>query len=166
MFRIVLLSALGLLAAACAPVGATPAANGPVTITLTRSVCFGFCPDYTVSIDQDGAVSYEGRRFVNVVGTQHSQIPVSDVQALLAQFDAVNFMSLRDEYRSPITDNPTYTLTLVRNGRTKTVVDYAGPRAGMPQAVRDLEDEIDRVTNTAQWVLRDGQRVREATPRG
>jgi hypothetical protein len=27
--------------------------------------------------------------------------------------------------------------------------------------VRDLEDEIDRVANTARWVLRDGQPVRE-----
>ena len=34
-------------------------------------------------------------------------------------------------------------------------------RVGMPRAVRDLQAEIDRVAGTAQWVLRDGQPVRD-----
>ena len=60
-----------------------------------------------------------------------------------------------------MTDLPTYTVTLVRNGRRKTLVDYGGVSAGMPREVRDLQQEIDRVAQTAQWVLRDGQPVRE-----
>ncbi|MDX2276395.1 MAG: DUF6438 domain-containing protein [Hyphomonadaceae bacterium] len=155
-----LIMALSALMMACAPTATSAPADGPVTMTLTRSICFGFCPDYTVSIDQDGVVRYEGRRFVNVTGVQQSQVSAAEVQALLARFDAVDFMSLRDEYRSPVSDMPTYTLTLTRNGRTKTVIDYAGTGAGMPQAVRDLEAEIDRVANTAQWVLRNGEPVR------
>jgi hypothetical protein len=167
--RFVMLALGALLFAACAPVAAptpepTPS-GGPVTITLTRSVCFGFCPDYTVSINQDGLVTYEGRRFVNVSGPQTSQIEPADVQALLARFDAINFNSLQDEYRAHVSDMPTYTVTLVRNGRSKTVVDYGGPGAGMPEAVRELQTEIDRVANTQQWVLRMGEPVREATPR-
>lgn len=160
MVRGFLIMALSALMMACAPTATSSPNTGPATITLTRSVCFGFCPDYTVSIDQDGVVRYEGRRFVNVTGVQQSQISPAEVQALLARFDAANFESLRDEYRSPVSDMPTYTLTLTRNGRTKTVIDYAGTRAGMPEAVRELETEIDRVANTAQWVLRDGQPVR------
>jgi hypothetical protein len=31
----------------------------------------------------------------------------------------------------------------------------------MPRTVRDLQAEIDRVAGTAQWVLRDGQPVRD-----
>jgi hypothetical protein len=167
MGRRFLILALGaLLFAACAPMPpAEPTVGEATTITLSRSVCFGFCPDYAVSIDQDGVVAYEGRRFVNVAGAQRAHIPVSDVQALLARFDAVNFMSLRDQYRAQVTDLPTYTVTLVRHGRSKTVLDYGGPSAGMPASVRDLQDEIDRVAGTARWVLRDGQPVREATPR-
>lgn len=168
MIRRFVILALGAMMMACAPV-ATPDTGGPTTtpsgaatITLTRSVCFGFCPDYTVSINQDGLVSYEGRRYVNVEGPQTDQIEPAAVQALLARFDAVNFMSLQNEYRAHVSDMPTYTITLVRNGRTKTVVDYGGPGAGMPQAVRELEDEIDRVANTQQWVLRMGEPVRDS----
>lgn len=155
------LSALAVLAfAACAPVEA-PAQEAPVEIVLVRTACYGFCPDYTVTVTGDGHVRYEGRRFVNAVGQRTAQIPAADVARLLQRFDAVRFESLRDAYRANVTDLPTYTIRLTRNGRTKTLVDYGGTSAGMPEVVRDLQDEIDRVAGTAQWVLRDGQPVRD-----
>lgn len=158
--RRTLFALVGALAmSACAPVEA-PADEGPAMITLTRGVCFGFCPDYTVSISDDGQVTYVGRSFVNVVGEQHATIPIEDVRRLLARFDEIGFNDLQNEYRGHVTDLPTFTVTLERNGHRKTVVDYAGTSAGMPQAVRELEQEIDRVANTARWVLRDGQPVR------
>jgi hypothetical protein len=157
-FFLALLGAVGL--SACAPMEA-PAAEGPVTITLTRSTCFGFCPAYRVTITEDGQVTYVGERFVNVVGERRATIPRADVARLLRRFDEIDFFQLRDSYRAAVTDLPTYTVTLERDGRRKTVVDYAGVSAGMPRAVRELQDEIDRVANTAQWVLRDGQPVRE-----
>ena len=133
-----------------------------MTITLTRSVCFGFCPAYRVSISSDGQVTYVGERFVNVTGERRATIPREDVQRVLRRFDEIGFDQLSDAYRAQVTDLPTYTVTLERNGRRKTVTDYGGLSAGMPRAVRDLQDEIDRVANTGQWVLRDGQPVRGA----
>jgi hypothetical protein len=147
--------------AACAPVDTPPPAQGHVAISLERTVCFGFCPAYRVTITGDGQVTYVGERFVNVRGEQHAAIPAADVQRLLQRFDAVNFNSLRNEYRAQVTDLPTYTITLERNGRRKAVVDYGGTIAGMPESVRALQDEIDRVANTAQWVMRNGEPVRE-----
>lgn len=156
-------SILAVLAAvwmvACAPTAA-PAEEGPLQITLQRTECFGYCPAYTVTIDGDGAVTYEGRSFVNVTGRQTAQIPSADVTRLLERFDAVGFDQLNDEYRGAMTDLPTTTITLTRNGRTKLLVDYGGTSVGMPREVRDLQAEIDRVAGTARWVLRDGQPVR------
>jgi hypothetical protein len=151
-------------AVACAPVDTpaeTPPVNSNVEITLTRSVCYGFCPDYTVTVTGDGQVRYEGRRFVNAVGARAATVPREDVAGLLQRFDQVGFERLNNEYRGRMTDLPTYTVTLVRNGQRKTVLDYGGVDAGMPREVRDLQREIDRVAQTAQWVLRDGQPVRE-----
>lgn len=150
-----------LLLAACAPVETTaeqPMNN--VEIRLNRGVCYGFCPDYTVTINGDGQVRYEGRRFVDAVGERTSTIPREDVARLVARFNEINFDQLQDVYRARVTDLPTYTLTLTRDGRTKTVVDYGGTGAGMPESVRELQNEVDRVAGTAQWVLRDGQPVR------
>lgn len=159
-----LLIALGMLSlVACAPVAipAEPPPMDDVQITLTRGVCFGFCPDYTVTISGNGQVRYEGRRFVNAVGQRTATIPREDAARLVARFDEIGFDRLRDAYRAQVTDLPTYTVSIARNGHTKTVVDYGGIGAGMPRAVRDLQDEIDRVAGTAQWVLRDGLPVRD-----
>ncbi|MGE0742824.1 MAG: DUF6438 domain-containing protein [Hyphomonadaceae bacterium] len=164
-FRRTLLAAFAAFAlSACAtpaPADPPPQAEAPVAITLQRGVCFGFCPDYTVTISGDGTVRYEGRRFVNVRGAQTATIPRADVEALLARFDDIGFERLRDAYRAQVTDLPTYTVRLTRNGTTKSVVDYGGTGAGMPESVRALQDEIDRVAGTARWVLRDGQPVRQ-----
>lgn len=156
-----MLAVMGVLAA-CAPVDAQPQASENVTITLARGACFGACPIYRVSIDGAGNVTYTGERFVNVRGEQHAQIPAADVRALLRRFDEIGFTRLRDQYRNNgITDLPTYSVSLTRNGVTKTVVDYAGTSVGMPASVRELQAEIDRVAGTARWVLRDGQPVRD-----
>ena len=157
------------LIAACIAVFTVSCAQAPaetpdmsnVEITLRRGVCYGYCPDYTVTIGGDGQVRYEGRAFVNVRGERTATIPREDVAGLLRRFDEIDFENLQDSYRGQVTDLPTYTVTLTRDGRTKRVVDYAGTQAGMPRSVRDLQDEIDRVAGTAQWVLRDGQPVRD-----
>lgn len=137
-----------------------PPSSSNVEIRLARGACFGFCPVYTVSINGAGEVRYEGRNFVNVVGQRTATIPAENVARLLARFEEVGFDNLDDAYRANVSDLPSYTVSITRDGRTKTVVDYGGVQAGMPRTIRDLQDEIDRVAGTAQWVLRDGQPVR------
>jgi hypothetical protein len=155
-----LLAAFALVA--CAPVEA-PAqeTQGPVEITLSRTICFGFCPDYRVTITSEGNVTYVGRSFVNVRGEQRATVPRAEAARLIARFDEIGFDQLRDAYRANVTDLPTTTVSITRNGRTKTVVDYGGLSAGMPRVVRELQEEIDRVAGTDRWVLRDGQPVRD-----
>src|SRR6185369_11241978 len=104
-------------------VDASTPSTAPVEITLTRTLCFGFCPAYTVSITGDGQVTYNGQSFVNVTGEQHATIAPEAVHELLRRFDAVHFESLNDAYRANVTDLPTTTVTLTRNGHRKVVVD-------------------------------------------
>ena len=149
--------------ASCAPVAsqAETSSMDNLEIRLTRGACFGFCPVYTVTVSGAGEVHYTGRNFVNVVGETTTTIPAADVARLVARFDEIGFDNLRDAYRGEMTDLPTYTLSITRNGRTKTVVDYGGVEVGMPREVRDLQREVDNVAGTAQWVLRDGQPVQD-----
>ena len=101
-----LVAALALGACASVAPAPNPENAGPVEISMTRTPCFGFCPDYTVTISGDGGVLYEGRRFVNVVGERRAQISPAQVQALLARFDAIGFDNLENEYRAGVTDLP------------------------------------------------------------
>ena len=140
-----------------------------VVITLVRSACYGSCPAYQVTIRGDGLVHFttgtspidavDGvhRQFarssgVLLPGTHEDRVPPEAVNTLLKQFEAADFWRLKDEYRYPVTDVPTQVVTLAVGDRSKTVVDYMGTRAGMPQAAADLEDAIDRVAGTDRWV--------------
>jgi hypothetical protein len=129
-----------------------PLTDEQVVITLERSVCYGTCPEYTVTIHGDGSVIYEGRDFVRVTGKQHGTAQREDVARLVDMFERAHFFDLKDRYSAQITDLPTYRVTYERNGRRKTVVDYAGEDAGMPHAVSEIEQEIDRVAQTEKWV--------------
>ncbi len=149
-----LIAPLAALALAACATAAPPAPQEPASISLTRSVCFGFCPDYTVTIESDGDVIYVGRNFVGVTGEQRDHISPEAARALFDMAHAADFYALRDVYRANITDLPTFTVTLTEGDRTKRVVDYAGESVGMPRAVRDLEEAIDRAANTARWTAR------------
>jgi hypothetical protein len=121
-------------------------------VKLERSECLGFCPAYEVSIAADGRVTYVGRHFVGITGQQVRQADPTQLATLHAHIQAADFFALRDSYVAEITDLPTYRVTVTIGGRTKTVEDYVGAKVGMPPAVTAIENEIDSVANSAQWV--------------
>lgn len=130
-----------------------------VVITLERSACFGPCPIYTLSIQGDGTVTYDGKRFVKVEGRRTYKIPKSDVKKLVEQFYKIGYFSLKDEYTqvenpdgtvTVVTDLPTHTTSIAIGGRKKRVVNYFGG----PESLRELENKIDEISRSAKYVRR------------
>jgi len=130
----------------------TPASGESFVIRMTRTACYGFCPEYDVEIDADGSVRFQGAHHVLVRGNQVASIPASDVAALVARFDASRFFELtwKDPCGSMSTDHATVSLTLVEKGRKRTTVDYLG-NGCIPASLRALEEEVDRVARTETW---------------
>jgi hypothetical protein len=147
----VVATALGVLSACQAPSPKVSEASN-VHIRLTRGVCFGWCPAYAIDIAGDGAVTYEGFSSVAVSGRFQDRIAPAEVAALVGLFERTDFFSLKDEYIGEITDSPFYSVSLTIDGRTKKVIDYVGKMAGMPEAVTELEDAIDRTAGMAKFV--------------
>ena len=150
----------GLLGAASAAADSRPAVRTPfpaiadwssLRIRLLRTPCLGRCPAYSVEINGDGTVVYEGEHFVARQGLHTAHIPDQAVRRLYDAFVKAEFFWTFDEYRSPVTDFPTYIVTLSFDGRSKTVVDYAGKLEGMPREIVDLEEAIDATAGTRQW---------------
>jgi uncharacterized protein DUF6438 len=121
-------------------------------IGLTRTDCFGTCPFYTVEIQGDGTVRYEGRRRVLVSGKREAKISVQRARELFARFRVAQFFSLRDYYVAEITDNPAYAISIAFDGHRKTVGDYAGHLVGMPPVVSELEYAVDWYADSKRWV--------------
>jgi len=126
-------------------------------ITLERTECFGFCPVYKLTITADGAVVFEGRRFVKQEGVTINSVSRERLKQLMAEFDRVKFFSLEDDYSeirlSCPTDQPSAITSIRINGKSKTINHYLGclePK--VPKGLTELENKIDEVVNTAQWL--------------
>lgn len=127
-------------------------------ITLERTACFGFCPVYKLTITADGAVTFEGRRFVKREGaTIKSAVTQGQLKQLMAEFDRVKYFSLDDDYTetrlSCPTDHPSALTSIRINGKSKTINHYLGcGEPKVPKGLTELENKIDEIVNTSQWL--------------
>ena len=128
-------------------------------ITLSRSGCFGSCPEYEVEIHGDGQVRYNGMAFVSVRGVHDSTVTRQDLELLIEGFRNADFFALNSEYRINLSDGSTYKTSLSIDGQTKSVLDYGGRAVGMPSVVTEVEQAVDRIENTGMWVRGDEKTV-------
>jgi hypothetical protein len=111
-------------------------------------------PVYSLTIFGNGNVVYEGIKNVNTTGILTYQIPKDGVRELVNEFINIYYFALKDKY----TDSSNasclgmVTTSINMNGRTKTVLDDKSSYA--PAQLRELEDKIDNVTNSRQWIER------------
>jgi hypothetical protein len=138
----------------------TAQAPQDVLIQLERKGCGGGCPVYSVTIDGEGVVTYDGGEFARVAGRQTDRIPVSAVTAILDTAERVGFFGLRNQYRvienpdgteTHVTDLETAVVTITANGRSKQVEDYLLA----PEGLKQLEREIDSAARTKRWTFID-----------
>lgn len=125
-----------------------------VNITMFRGACFGACPIYYLEIHGDGQVIYRGYEYVNVTGEQTSSIPVDSVRELVNQFNNSGYFNLNDRYdQVDRTDQATVVTSISTDGTFKSVYDYLGTHV-LSELVklRQLENMIDQVANSSQWV--------------
>lgn len=159
-------------------------------INLFRSSCDGTCPAYDVKIDGKGVVTFHAMTVedyaaniqergkplnkyhgyfaggVLAPGIHVTRISRSEVERLVKKFQAARFFGLSDEYISTIPDFPDFTLSFRTGKNKKTVLDYGGLAAGMPKAVKELQDEVDRVANAKRWIEGDGETIKSLETEG
>ena len=116
-----------------------------IEITLERLGCFGTCPIYSVTIDGNGTVTYDGTRFVKTLGMQTYQIPQDSVEKLVELVYQKNYFSLNERYEARATDLPTIITTVRVGNETKTVENYGG--AG-PERLSEVERAIDELSDS------------------
>ena len=153
IFVITIACLLALGVGACG-VNQSPASNNldKVTITLERTACYGFCPVYTLTIQGDGTVVYEGEDFVKTRGRVEITIPAEKIDQLLEEFEGIDYFALNDNYKErTITDAPSVITSITVDGKTKTIEHYHGD-LNAPEGLTRLEDKIDKIINTDQWI--------------
>lgn len=128
-------------------------------ITLKRTVCFGSCPIYELTIYSDGRVEYVGKRFVRKVGKATGKISREQLQELVMEFTNIYYFNLPASIEpgsrhcsQSATDHPSAITSLTWRGKSHSVNHYHGCRGSNTlELLRKLEDKIDEAVNVKQW---------------
>lgn len=164
VFDIVILVLLAVLATGCITTGKNRVENAEkqgassdslpeqLVIKLERTACFGGCPDYSLTINGDGKVTYEGKQFVKITGTRETTINMESIYQILAEFEEAEYFSLKDSYTGfGKSDMPHANTSISLGNRTKSIKHYLGDQ-NAPKKLIDLENKIDEIVNSAQWI--------------
>lgn len=127
-------------------------------ISLHRGPCGGRCPQYTVRIDGEGAVQFEGERFVAARGLQRGVAEPAALVSLLALLRQPEVAAAKDIYRpgqpgcgAIITDMPSSEVAWQLDGRTHRLLLYHGC-AALPSVLHDLPQAVDAAAGVGGWV--------------
>lgn len=134
----------------------TPVTKSDFSIELTRGVCFGFCPAYTVAIDGNGQVRFTGQTYTTVDGeTVEYSIDKTEVSKLISAVDDMDFFSLKERYEDPyITDLPSMEIKVTAEGKTKSIYVYGIVGTDYPKQLDALAELIDEVGQTNAYANR------------
>jgi Domain of unknown function (DUF6438) len=129
-------------------------------ITLMRTDCYGGCPTYTLTINADGKVIYQGGHDVKQKGKVESSITREKLKELIAAFKEINYFDLQGRYNSKSEacpsfsfDAPSVITSLTLNEKKKTINHNTGCSGSKELAqLTWLERKIDEAVNAKQWI--------------
>jgi hypothetical protein len=121
-------------------------------ITLQRTPCYGPCPVYTITVSGTGEVRYFGEAHVDKAGAYRWKISGRRLQRLAEAFERARYSRLADRYTSrEFTDSPGCLTSIeYEDGSSKSIDHYHGDPTA-PDALTELEDEIDRIVGVERY---------------
>ena len=145
------------------PVKTTPK---QFSLEMTRTNCYGTCPVYSLKINSDGKVEFEGVNYTVTKGKAKGQITNEKVNELISEINKSNFFSFEDDYSqnaktcsSSSTDCPSVILTIKYDEKEKTIKHYNCcfvnsllSKENALQPLTDLENKIDEIVETKRWI--------------
>ena len=123
----------------------------PLLVSLERSACYGICPVYSLTIHRDGAVEYQGERFVKVKGKATARLSEPSLAELERAVNSAHLEGMATSYEhANVSDRATVTISFERGGSVSSVRHNLGDGSA-PSALADLEKSIDAIVGVEQW---------------
>ena len=144
---------IGLCIAALAGAVRVSLAAPARVVSLSRSVCFGMCPVYEVTLYDDGTLEYEGKEYVKSIGHKTTTIDraaIAKVKQAIAN-SGIQKLGTHCCDCMEMTDHPSAVIGFDADGTWKTIRDYHGCTK-TPGTVRELEETLDKLLGTVTFV--------------
>ena len=122
-----------------------------VEITLERKWPNNNGPCYSLYIDDEGNVEYNGISNVKTMGKRFSKITIEDLNSLIDEFKIIYFFSLRENYGDLTnhSDLQQTSISIRLGNRYKKITHVNGSK--VPLSLIMLEKQIEEITNTSKW---------------
>ncbi len=121
----------------------THSKNKITYLKMERTPCFGKCPSYTIEFLKTGQVIYVGKKNTKMLGTFRAKMNKSELNAFFRQFENYSYGKLAARYEVLAQDLPGMNITVIVNGKRKSVVHAeAGPRF-LTQIGADIDEKIE-----------------------
>ena len=115
-------------------------------LVMKRTACYGTCPQYTISIYNDGLVRYAGKMFVDKIGCFESSLSKKLISDIKLELNNVNFLEFQNEYDAHVTDVPSVIVKVYLEGETHEVID----RFNGPLELKRIHNFIDNIVDSIQ----------------
>jgi hypothetical protein len=108
-------------------------------VELAQTECFGFCPIYSLTVDQDGRVTYYGESWVARFGPQEKQVSAQDARAIYDALYQAGYNKLNRCYLEQVdgcrvtTDAPYSYWDVSADGMAKALDRYLGCEHPSPE---------------------------------
>jgi hypothetical protein len=136
------------------------------SIVLERTMCYGTCPAYRLSLSNGGEIRFESRNPGDESRRAADTVGAATFRALISRARTIGFFDFPSEISSDSvlchtrwTDHPTVVVSVFAKAQKKRVEDYLGCYETRDMQVlpsiarlRSFEEEIDSVLGSSRWV--------------
>ena len=120
-------------------------------ISVRTTGCLGSCPVYSIDIDRDGLVTYEGKSGVCAIGKQTKRLPPAVIASIESKTQEYGLDKIDERCCTcPMADVPSTIITTHLQNATKTIVHTAYCPA--PRSVIDFEGYINGAVGVEDWI--------------
>ena len=105
-----------------------PSLDQPI-FSLTKTACYGTCPQYKLRLFDNGLIIYEGKMFVEKTGCFQFHISISQLNELLKLINEVNYFELDSLYDANVSDVQSIITEFKYKNQEKKIIDrFKGPK--------------------------------------
>lgn len=124
-------------------------------VQMERTICFGTCPSYTLSILENGKITFNGRDFVEHQGEATGMMSQENLDQLKRTIRESHFMDIpaNPECKTQYTDHSSVFLTIQLDEKQHSITHYQGCKGFQyEEELYDLEEAIDSLAGTDRWI--------------
>lgn len=123
------------------------------SVYMERTPCFGRCPWYTIYIESNGLIRYEGKKDTDLLGQYEGTVPKDEVSALFKWLQKQSLPKVEASYPVTISDLPRLHVAYKNKGVN---VAIKNAQEG-PAFWKEYADRMDVILQKATWSMKQPQ---------